>query len=221
MSCFRTGGPGKEHGTNKPPPTGRAQERSKSDTTCPTTSQNPSFWHPSWLNKERTTWKDSESEWLAKDNPETNPITIKPETASPVAGIFSWVPLPSCSPPRCPFPIKSLALSADVSPHTIHFQALDKSPVLGPERGPASCNISTPIFLGFPCGSADKESSCNSGDLGSIPGLGRSPGEGKGYPLQYSGLENSMDYIAHGVAKSQTWLTDFHFHLQHFPSFVH
>ena len=44
----------------------------------------------------------------------------------------------------------------------------------------------------------------NSGDLGLIPGLGRSPGEGKGYPLQYSGLENSMDYIGYKVAKSQT-----------------
>ena len=48
-------------------------------------------------------------------------------------------------------------------------------------------------FLGFPCGSAGKESACNVGELGSIPGLGRSPGERKGYPLQYSGLENSMD----------------------------
>ena len=47
------------------------------------------------------------------------------------------------------------------------------------------------------CGSAGKESACNVGDLGSIPGLGRSPGEGKGYPLQYSGLENSMDYYEH------------------------
>ena len=50
------------------------------------------------------------------------------------------------------------------------------------------------------------------GDLGLIPGLGRSPGEGKGYPLQYIGLENSMDCIVHGVAKSQTQLSDFHFH---------
>ena len=49
------------------------------------------------------------------------------------------------------------------------------------------------------------------GDLGLIPGLGRSPGEGKGYPLQYSGLENSMDCIVHGVAKSRTRLSDFHF----------
>ena len=49
---------------------------------------------------------------------------------------------------------------------------------------------------GFPCGLAGKESACNAGDLGSIPGLERSPGEGKGYPLQYSGLENSMDYYS-------------------------
>ena len=55
------------------------------------------------------------------------------------------------------------------------------------------------------------DSACNAGDLGSIPGLGRSPGEGKGYPLQYSGLENSMDSRVHGIAKSQTQLSDFHF----------
>ena len=70
--------------------------------------------------------------------------------------------------------------------------------------------LPSPVFLDFPCGSAGKESACNAGDLGSIPGLGRSPGERKGYPLQYSGLENSMDCIVHGVAKSQTWLSDFH-----------
>ena len=54
--------------------------------------------------------------------------------------------------------------------------------------------------------SVNKESACNAGDLALIPGLGRSPGEGKGYPLQYSGLENSMDYIVHGVANSRTQL---------------
>ena len=53
--------------------------------------------------------------------------------------------------------------------------------------------LPTSVFLGSPCGSAGKESACNAGDLGLIPRLGRSPGEGKGYPLQYSGLENSMD----------------------------
>ena len=64
----------------------------------------------------------------------------------------------------------------------------------------------------FPDSSVGKESACNVGDLGSIPGLRRSPGKGKGYPLQYSGLENSLDCIVHGVTKSQTWLSDFHFH---------
>ena len=60
-------------------------------------------------------------------------------------------------------------------------------------------------------GSAGKESICNTGDLGLIPGLGRSPGQGNGYPLQYSGLENSTDYIIHGVAKNGTRLSNFHF----------
>ena len=64
--------------------------------------------------------------------------------------------------------------------------------------------LPTPVFLGFLCGTAGQESACNTGDLGLIPGLGRSPGEGKGHPLQYSGLENSMDCIGHGVTKSQT-----------------
>ena len=73
------------------------------------------------------------------------------------------------------------------------------------------------ILLGFPCGSAGKESACNAGDLGLIPGLGRSPEEGKGYPLQYSGLENSTDCIVHGVAKSWTRLSDFHLHTS-YPS---
>ena len=71
--------------------------------------------------------------------------------------------------------------------------------------------LPTPVFLGFPCGSAGKESACNARDLGSVPGLGRSPGEEKGYPLQYSDLENSMDCIVHGVTKSRTQLSDFHF----------
>ena len=59
-------------------------------------------------------------------------------------------------------------------------------------------------LLGFPGGSAGKVSACNAGDLGSIPGLERSPGEGKGYPFQYSGLENSLNCVIYGVAKSQT-----------------
>ena len=58
--------------------------------------------------------------------------------------------------------------------------------------------------MGFPYSSSGKESACNVGDLGLIPGLGRSPGEGKGYTLQYSGLENSTDYTVRGVTNSQT-----------------
>ena len=64
----------------------------------------------------------------------------------------------------------------------------------------------------IPGGLEGKVSACNAGDLGLIPGLGRSPGEGKGCPLQCSGLENSMDCIVYAVAKSWTRLSDFHFH---------
>ena len=74
--------------------------------------------------------------------------------------------------------------------------------------------LPTPVVLGFPCGSAGKESTCSVGNLCSIPGLLRSPREGIGYPLQYSCLENSMGCIVHGVAISQTRLSDFH---SHFP----
>ena len=72
----------------------------------------------------------------------------------------------------------------------------------------------------FPGGSDGKRSICNMGDLGLIPGLEISPGEGNGYSLQYSGLENSMDRGAwratvHGVAKSRTWLSNFHFYFSY------
>ena len=77
-------------------------------------------------------------------------------------------------------------------------------------RGTFSCGM---WDLGFPGGSDSKESACNTGNLGSIPGSGRSPGEGKGYPLQYSCLENSMDRGAwwvtvHGVSESQTQVSN-------------
>ena len=66
-------------------------------------------------------------------------------------------------------------------------------------------------MLSFPNGSDGKESTCNAGDLGSTPGLRRAPGEGNGYPLQYSGLENSTDCIIHGVTKSWTQVSNLHF----------
>ena len=71
--------------------------------------------------------------------------------------------------------------------------------------------MTTGKTIAFSCGSVGKESTCNAGDLGLIPGLGRSPGEGKGYPLLFSGLENSMDYRVYGVTKSRARLSDFHF----------
>ena len=69
-----------------------------------------------------------------------------------------------------------------------------------------------------PCCSSGRESACNGRDLSGIPGLGRSTGEGKGYPLQCSGLENFIDCI--GVAKSQTWLSEFHFHFSQYHTIV-
>ena len=80
--------------------------------------------------------------------------------------------------------------------------------------------LPTPVFLGFRGGTVGKESACSAGDLGSIPGsLGRSPGEGKGYPLQSPGLENSVDCIILEVAESDTTerlITHFHVHIYHF-----
>ena len=73
-------------------------------------------------------------------------------------------------------------------------------------RVPCLCHT-----VGFPDGSDGEESACNAGDMGLIPTLGRSPGEGNGYPLQYSGVENPIDYTVHGVVKSRTQLNDFHF----------
>ena len=142
MNYPTTGGSGKEHGTNKLTATGRIWETSKAERKHQSipTSQNPSRWNPSWLSNVGTSRKDPESEWLARDNPETNLITVKPETVSHTAEKVSWVPLPCCSLPRRPFPIKSLALSARVFPRTIHFQVLDNSPLSGPGRGPLSCN---------------------------------------------------------------------------------
>ena len=71
--------------------------------------------------------------------------------------------------------------------------------------------VTSDIKGGFLGSSAGKESACNAGDSGLIPGSERSAGEGLSYPLQYSGLENSMDYIVHWVSKNQTQLSDFHF----------
>ena len=71
--------------------------------------------------------------------------------------------------------------------------------------------IKPQVKLGSSDSLVGKESTCNEADPGSIPESGRSPAGGIGHPLQYSGLENSMGYVVHGVTKSQTQLSDFHF----------
>ena len=119
---------------NKEPPTRRIPERSKGDKSpyVLPTSQNPPCWNPSCLSDAGVTRKDFEQRWLATDNPEINPITIKSQT---VAEQPSWIPLHCSSLPRAPFPRKSLASSSRVCPLTIHFCMLDKSPLSGPRRG--------------------------------------------------------------------------------------
>ena len=96
-------------------------------------------------------------------------------------------------------------LSYQGSPDKTRFDSWIGKVHWGRERLP------TPVFFGFPCASAGEESACNAGDLGSIPGLRRSPGEGNGFPLQYPGLDNSVDCIIRWVTKNRTRLSDFHF----------
>ena len=93
-----------------------------------------------------------------------------------------------------------------------NLPAMQETPVqfLGLEDSLEKGYATHSSILGLPCGSAGKEAACNAGDLGLIPGLGGPPGEGKDYPLQYSGLENSMGCTVHGVAKSWTRLREFH-----------
>ena len=144
--CYlTTGRPGKECRTNKlllSFPFGKSQkERGDASPYILLTSQNPPCWNPPWLSDVCATRKDAASGRLARGSPETNFITVKPEAASCTAEQFSWVPSPCCSPLGCPFLIESLALSARVSPWTIHFQVLDNSLLAGPERGPPFYNL--------------------------------------------------------------------------------
>ena len=90
-------------------------------------------------------------------------------------------------------------------------EEIDIVPIVSVHHGNLMSYCAPIKGLGFPSGSPGKESACSMGDLGSIPELGRSPGEGNGYPLQYSGLENSMDCIVPGITKSWTLLSYFHF----------
>ena len=131
-----------------------------------------------------------------------------------------WRPNHAHQTGKAPFPAEAknrwqqVVLSAPCSPSP-------SAPLLPPSPGDCSCKqkskhqllpfIHDSRKIGFPDSSVGKESTCNAGDPGSIPGLERRSGEGKGYPLHYSGLENSTHCIVHGVAKSWTQLSNFHF----------
>ena len=108
-----------------------------------------------------------------------------------------------------------LKTSGDLFLHLKSFSAFASYP---PYPGLGKCLILQPdICMGFPGGSAGKESACNVGDLGSTPELGRPPGEGNGYPLQYSGLENSMVCTVMGSQSVGHDWGDFHFHASESP----
>ena len=120
----------------------------------------------------------------------------------------TWQSLPPCgSPSGAHFRICRFSADPDSSPRT----AIEHS------SGALNLLCSQNAFiLDLPGGSNGEESACSAGDPGSIPGLGRSPGEGDGYPFQYSCLKNSMDRGAwqvtvHGVANNWTWLSNFNY----------
>ena len=114
-----------------------------------------------------------------------------------------------------------LSLWSNSHIHTLHWKnySFDYRTFVGKVTS-LLLNMLSRFVMGFPGGSTGKKSTCNVGDLGLTPGLRRSPGEGKGYPLQYSDLENSMDCMVHGVSKSRTQLSDFHFTSLHFTSLL-
>ena len=109
------------------------KERKDSSPYVLPTSQNPSYWNPSCLSDACTPRKDPESEWLVRNNPKTTPITIKLKTVSHMAEQFSYVSLLCSFLPGCPFPIKSLALSAHEETSSDNaFLSIRQEPTLGP-----------------------------------------------------------------------------------------
>ena len=147
----------------------------------------------------------------------SDPISYPPPTSSHSAPATSTFLL-LCEYVRCHFgwdipshPASILGLlllflqSLHIGSLLVRPPRLSITPLWSPDLG--LCLLI--LCWGFPCSSIGKESACNAGERGSIPGLGRSPGEGKGYPLQYSGLENPMDYTVCGVPESRTGLATF------------
>ena len=103
-------------------------------------------------------------------------------------------------------PLPLLLTASFFPPHHLHcilHPSIFESQVISRTTHTSPCYCHLPVLGGFPGGSTGQESACNTGDLGSIPGLGRSPGEGNSYPLQYSGLENPTDYTVQGATESE------------------
>ena len=107
----------------------------KGDATCPTTSQNPSHWNPSWLSDMRAPRKDPESEWSARDNQETNPITVKPETVSHVAEQFSWFLYPAALHLGVPLPNEVSCFACTCVSSDNSFPSVRQEPPFGPWKG--------------------------------------------------------------------------------------
>ena len=131
-------GPGKEHGANKPPPTGRVQERSKGDSTCRTTSQNPSRWRPSWLSGACTNRKDSESDWLRRPGNESHDHktwVCEPRGRTVLRGRLTLLLSARLLLPSKIFCFVSTCISSDNS-----FLSVRPELHLGPGKGPPSWN---------------------------------------------------------------------------------
>ena len=145
--------------------------------------------------------------------PPRHTITLPGEAPACFSNLLSYTELRTSQPCWTEMPVKAGSTQGStLSPAGLKGKAV--KPVIPICSSLGTCFSllwSIFIYLGFPGGPVGKESACNAGDPGSIPGSGRSPGEGKGYPLQYSGLKNSMDYTVHEATKCQTRLSNFHF----------
>ena len=147
--------PRKEHGTNEPPPTGRVQETSKGDATCPSTSQNPSCWHPSWLGNAAPPGRPlSPNDWL--QNAGNSPHHYKTQDFE-LSGRATLGSLTLMLSAWAPFPSVFCFVSSCMSPRTVHFPVLNKSPQRPWKRSPFLQHLNLRCFHLRNRGRLDKE----------------------------------------------------------------
>ena len=154
VSYFITGRPGEELRTNKSPPMGKVKRRSHVSNHLPESSSLASILAEQRVHHQEGPWV----RMIGQRQPGNQSHHHKTRDCEPRGTAVPWDPLLFCSPPRSPFPIKSLALSACMSPQTIHLHVLDKSPLLGPGRGPPSCKGKTRVTFYWPSLKAWQES---------------------------------------------------------------